>query len=414
MTIRSAMERKLTMLAAALKPHPAAQLFPMMTDAEIDDLAEDIKAHGQSHPITIWQGKILDGRNRNEACRRAGIKPRLVEWVPHGGSQSPTQWVLSENLHRRHLTVDQRALIAMEASALFAQEAKARQRAAGGDRRSVHAPDRLPPQGGKRSAERAPTAAAQAAQTAGVSARSVERARRVQAAKPEVLERVRKGELTLKQAEKAVVKEERLREVLAYTPPKGRYSVIVTDNPWRYDDELDGSDAVRGGVDYPTMSIEELCAMRVGETLATPDCALWLWTPNAFLIDGSAARVVEAWGFKPKGLLTWRKTQWGPGHYLRGQTEHVILAIRGRPLIDGKDTSTVFDAPRPRGGAHSAKPDEAYAIFERVTPAAAGARLDLFACRRREGWFASGAEVAGAEGVKASKRNGARKGGQKA
>ena len=378
------------MKTPALKPHPAAQLFPMMSDAEIDELAADIKEHGQSHPITTWQGSILDGRNRYEACRRAAVEPRLVDWVPHGGSQSPTQWVLSENLHRRHLTVDQRALIALEASTLFAQEAKARQRAAGGDRRSEHAPDRLPPRGGKRSEERAPTAAAQAAQTAGVSARSVERARRVQASQPEILSRVRDGSMTLKQAEKAVVQRERMAEVLAYQPPQGRYSVIVADPPWRYDDTLDGSDLARGGVQYPTMSVEEICALKVGEGLATPDCALWLWVTNAFVIDGTAARVVREWGFEGKAMLTWRKDRIGAGRYLRNQTEHAILAIKGRPLVNGESTPNIFDAPR-RG--HSEKPAEAFAIFEKVTPAAAAARLELFARKPREGWRTSGSEL---------------------
>lgn len=386
------------MKTPTLKPHPAAELFPMMSSGELDDLAADIKAHGQNRPIMVVGGGagaeafdgglIIDGRNRYEACRRAGVEPRLQQWTE---GESPTAWVLSENLHRRHLTVDQRALIALEASTLFAHEAKSRQRAAGGDRRSAHAPDRLPPRGGKRSEERAPTAAAQAAQTAGVSARSVERARRVQASQPEILSRVRDGSMTLKQAEKAVVQRERMKEVLAYQPPQGRYSVIVADPPWRYDDTLDGSDLARGGVQYPTMSVEEICALKVGDGLATPDCALWLWVTNAFVIDGTAARVVREWGFEGKAMLTWRKDRIGAGRYLRNQTEHAILAIKGRPLVNGESTANIFDAPR-RG--HSEKPDEAFAIFEKVTPAAAGARLELFARKPREGWRTSGSELA--------------------
>lgn len=384
--------------ARKLKAHPAADLFPMMSDTEIAELGRDIKAQGQRRPIVILDGLILDGRNRYEACRRAGIAPRLEQW---SGASSPTAYVLSENLQRRHLTVDQRALIALEAQPLFAGEAKARQRAAGGDRKSkAQTQDRLPPRGGKRS----PTAAAQAAETAGVSARSVERAQRVQAARPELLAQVRAGTMTLKKAEKAVAKGERLKEVLAYTPPKGRFSVIAADPPWRYDDQLDGSDAARGGVDYPTMSLEEICAMKVGETIATENCALWLWTTNAFLIDGSATRVVREWGFEPKGLLTWEKDHWGGGHYLRGQTEHVILAIRGKPMVQGENTASFFQAKR---GAHSEKPDEAYAIFETVTPAPAGSRLDLFACKTRQGWVSSGAELA--PGDAPSKRNGSTK-----
>ena len=395
MSIRSAMKSSnpepLPLIGGAsarkLKAHPAADLFPMMSDAELNDLAMDVKSQGQRRPIVLLDGLILDGRNRYEACRRAGIEPRLEQWT---GASSPTAFVLSENLQRRHLTVDQRALIALEAQPLFAGEAKARQRAAGGDRKSAKAPDRLPPRGGNRSAERAPTAAAEAAQTAGVSARSVERARRVQVAQPAILDRVRAGTMTLKQAEKAVVKGERLKEVLAYQPPKGRFAVIVADPPWRYDDTLDGSDLARGGLQYPTMSVEEICAMKVGETLATPDCALWLWVTNAFLIDGTATRVVREWGFTPKALLTWDKGRWGAGRYLRNQTEHAILAIRGKPMVSGESHGTLLQAPRT---GHSVKPGEAFALFEAVTPAAAEARLELFARETRKGWITSGSEL---------------------
>lgn len=235
-----------------------------------------------------------------------------------------------------------------------------------------------------------------------MSGRSVERARRVQAAQPAILERVRDGSMTLKQAEKAVVKSERLREVLAYQPPKGRYSVIVADPPWRYDDQLDGSDAARGGVQYPTMSVEEICAMRIGETLGTPDCALWLWTTNAFVEE--AYRVVREWGFRKVGLLTWDKEQMGVGHYLRNQTEHVIFAIRGRPLVDGAHQGSIFRAPR-RG--HSQKPDKAFSIFEQVTPAAPGSRLELFAREPRKGWSTSGSELTPERRAEASKQSNA-------
>lgn len=383
------------MTTLKLKPHPAAELFPMMTDSEIKDLGADIKANGQNRPILVLDGLILDGRNRYEACKRAGVEPKLQTWA----GPSPTAMVLSENLRRRHLTVDQRALIAMEALAMFTAEAKVRQRAAGGDLRSA---DRLPPRGGKRSAEpaaRSPTAAEQAAQTTGVSARSVERARRVQVAQPKILDRVRSGEITLKQAEKAVVKSERLKEVLAYQPPKGRFSVIVADPPWRYEDQLDGSDAARGGLQYPTMSPEEICAMNVGEALAAPDCALWLWVTNAHLIDGTAYGVLSAWGFAPKTMLTWVKDRWGAGRYLRNQTEHCILAIRGRPMVTGERQSTVLNAPR-RG--HSEKPSEAFTVFAAVTPSTPQARLELFARQPRQGWITSGSEIPAA--TKGAKR----------
>jgi ParB-like chromosome segregation protein Spo0J len=107
--------------------HPAADLFPMMTDAELDDLAADIRENGLHHAVVTLDGQILDGRNRFLACRKAEVEPRFEEWA---GSGSPTAWVLSENLHRRHLSASQKATVAVEALPIFEAEARERQRLA--------------------------------------------------------------------------------------------------------------------------------------------------------------------------------------------------------------------------------------------------------------------------------------------
>jgi ParB-like chromosome segregation protein Spo0J len=90
------------------KNHELADLFPMMPDSEIADMAKDIKANGQRNPIVIHEGKILDGRNRYAACVMAGIDP--IE-VPFKGKDA-LSYVLSTNLHRRHLSTSQRAMVA--------------------------------------------------------------------------------------------------------------------------------------------------------------------------------------------------------------------------------------------------------------------------------------------------------------
>lgn len=89
--------------------HPAATIFPEMSAAEIDALALDIAAHGLRDPIVIYDGKVLDGRHRQRACAEAGVDPRYVEW---DGNGTPEAFVLSKNLHRRHLSTSQRAMIA--------------------------------------------------------------------------------------------------------------------------------------------------------------------------------------------------------------------------------------------------------------------------------------------------------------
>lgn len=96
----------------ALPVHPSAEIFPMMADAEIDTMAADIKANGLRFPIVLdeEQGSILDGRNRREACRRAGVK--ITTWDVVAPGTDPLKFVISANLERRHLSEGQRAMVA--------------------------------------------------------------------------------------------------------------------------------------------------------------------------------------------------------------------------------------------------------------------------------------------------------------
>jgi hypothetical protein len=93
-----------------LEPHPIADLFPMLDKDSISfkALVEDIKATKQHEPVILYEAKILDGRNRYRACEHLGIDVATRDYV--GGD--PIGYVLSVNLHRRHLSVSQRAMVA--------------------------------------------------------------------------------------------------------------------------------------------------------------------------------------------------------------------------------------------------------------------------------------------------------------
>jgi ParB-like chromosome segregation protein Spo0J len=91
---------------ADIKFHPLADIFPLMEGAEFDELVADIKAHGCHEDIVLFDGMILDGRNRYRACLAAGIPP-----CPFNGDRwidDPAAYVISVNIHRRHLTSEQR------------------------------------------------------------------------------------------------------------------------------------------------------------------------------------------------------------------------------------------------------------------------------------------------------------------
>jgi hypothetical protein len=88
--------------------HPLADLFPMMDEAALAELAADIKAESQREPILLWEGKIIDGRNRYEACKLAGVEPVFKKIEFPGGEAEALAYVVSRNLKRRHLTRPQR------------------------------------------------------------------------------------------------------------------------------------------------------------------------------------------------------------------------------------------------------------------------------------------------------------------
>ncbi len=83
-------------------PHPICLLIPAADVDELQELTDDIRAHGLIDPIVLFEGMILDGRNRAAACARAGVPPGYVEFG--GGREDALIWVLSHNLKRRHLT----------------------------------------------------------------------------------------------------------------------------------------------------------------------------------------------------------------------------------------------------------------------------------------------------------------------
>jgi hypothetical protein len=175
--------------------HPAAQLFPMMPDAELSELAEDIRKNGLLEPIILLGGMVLDGRNRLSACRRAGVEPRFEIAAEIA---SPTLYVVSKNIHRRHLTTSQRAAIAVEMLPMLADEAKARQREGGrrgGENKvMVSVPQ---PYSNNEPNELRGTSRDIAGRAVGVGGSSVERAAILQRDAPEEFERVKKGEVTV-------------------------------------------------------------------------------------------------------------------------------------------------------------------------------------------------------------------------
>lgn len=173
-----------------MKAHPDADLVPLLEGAELAALAADIKEHGLRLPIVTHLGRVLDGRNRLAACELAGVPPRFEVWA---GTGSPTAWVLSVNLHRRHLDASQRAMVGGRARDQFETETRAREHA----RKTGTTPAILPESYGE--------SRDKAAALVNVSGRSVEAASRVLAkGSADLVRAVDRGQVTVSDAAKVL------------------------------------------------------------------------------------------------------------------------------------------------------------------------------------------------------------------
>src|SRR6516164_9019838 len=168
-------------------------------------------------------------------------------------------------------------------------------------------------------------------------------------------------------------------------PGNGPYRVIVADVPWPYE-KRDEDPSQRGALPYLTGSLADICKLPV-PSIAAPDCILWFWVTNHHLRE--AFTVLDAWGFEQRTILTWVKDKMGCGDWLRGQTEHCLMCIRGKPIVTLTNQTTVLHAPV-RG--HSVKPVEFYDLVEPLCPAPRYA--DLFSrYRHNDKWDCHGDEA---------------------
>ncbi len=188
---------------------------------------------------------------------------------------------------------------------------------------------------------------------------------------------------------------------------RGQFGLIVSDPPWRFQDQLSMSAVRRGSsAQYGTMSLASIVDLDV-QALAAPDCVLALWVPSSLLADG--LQVMKEWGFAQKQIYTWVKTAqhtvrkdgkkgvitehdgnglaFGMGHYFRGCTEHALIGTRGKPQVLNKSQR---NAELALAMKHSAKPEGLQDRLSLLFPDVL--KLEMFARREREGWICTGRE----------------------
>ena len=167
-----------------------------------------------------------------------------------------------------------------------------------------------------------------------------------------------------------------------------KFKTILADPPWQFQNRTGKVAPEHKRLNrYPTMKLEEIKALPVAE-VADENSHLYLWVPNALLIEGLS--VMEAWGFQYKTNIVWEKIRndggpdgRGVGFYFRNVTELLLFGVRGshvRTLAPGRSQVNLIRAKKRE---HSRKPDEMIELIERCSP---GPYLELFARGQREGW----------------------------
>lgn len=428
-----------------LEFHPLANLFPLIEGAEFDALVDDMRANGyrSGEEIVLFEAKILDGRNRYRAAIAAGLlkdeEGRGTSWhflefgtegidgcfSDHEVEMGPLAYVISKNLHRRHLNESQRAMVA-------ARLATMRQ----GERTDL-SNNRKP------SANLPKVEQAAAAETLKVSERTLRSAKQVQDhGTPELQRAVDGGKLAVSAAAQAaklsperqgaiareaeaghanavrnVIKREtragreaelgaRQREL-----PDKKFGVILADPEWEFTtfSAVTGMDRSPAN-HYPTSTEKEISARDV-QKISAKDCLLALWVTDL----ARGIRVMEMWGFEYKSYFVWVKDivpiiedgagrmfkEVGPagtGYWNRDRDELLLIGTRGQvpaPAMGTQGESVIFAArPRLEGatrGRHSAKPAEVHEWLERHYPTLP--KIELNSRAARPGWECWGFEA---------------------
>lgn len=390
-------------------------LIPSLSCAERETLEDSILAEGCRDPIVIWDGVIVDGHNRHAICTAHGIPFKTLPMI-FADRLDAMIWIRRNQVARRNLTDDQRAMNAASLAELEAEKSRRERakkaRAAVVERNPVTKPDSVVDAATKsavsyarfqREAEEitgcvlaeptikpVPRIRTEAAKAAGVSDNKVRQAQAVKKASPELAAKVQSGEMPLAAAVREVRRAEIVQKLDSVEAKEakelaGEYDVIVIDPPWPMQKIERDERPNQSQFDYPTMQENELAALKMP---AAADCHLWLWTTHKFL--PMALRLLDAWGFKYVCTFVWHK----PGGFQpiglpQHNCEFAIYARRGAPaFIDTKAFPTCFNAPR---GSHSEKPEEFYDVVRRVT---AGRRIDIFNRRAIDGFDVWGKEAA--------------------
>jgi N6-adenosine-specific RNA methylase IME4 len=386
--------------------HELGKIIPQANQHDYEILERDIKENGLKVPITLYEGSILDGWSRYRICNVNSIQIKTEEYK----GTSPLSYILSLNVHRRHLKMGQLAMMSTELLPMLTEEANKRQSTT---------------QLGGITFESGSLGPARdlASQLFNVNPRYVSDAYKIKLKSPETAERVKTGELSLADAMMIIKRleyNERLNE--AEKNPQninfpGPYEIIVSDPPWLYGAPIrEHTHGVSLPQDYYNcIPLEEIIKHK---PLSADNSILFLWATVPLLPE--ALEVMKAWGFKYSSNCIWNKVRSGLGFWflnqhetiligtkgnntvinnydfgneslvIDNQHEHLLVGVKGSPGIPPTFTRTksIFVEQRTR---HSAKPKCFMEWVEKSYPGKT--KLEMYCRSPRPGWSVFGNEV---------------------
>ena len=350
-------------------------LIPELAPDELLQLEENIKRDGCRDSLVLWNGVLVDGHNRYDICNRNDLPFKTIDRAFENRSEV-IEWIITNQFGRRNLNPYIRGTLAIRLESEISARAKANQKKGGGSVREKS------PQPIKTREE--------LAKIAGVSDNTISKIKKIEEkGSEEVKKALAKGEISINEAHKKIKAEEtrqaRVNTIVEISKGNSSldqiaefYPVVYVDPPWRYEHSETESRAIEN--QYPTMSLDEIKALKVSE-ITTKDCVMFMWATSPKLAE--SMEVLTAWGFNYRTCAVWDKQKIGMGYYFRQQHELLLVAVRGKPPIPKPENrpSSVLSYPR---GKHSEKPQEVYEIIEAMYPEMP--KLEMFCRSPRKGW----------------------------
>jgi len=378
-----------------------------LSNEEYEKLEANILSEGIRDPLVIWQGILLDGYHRYKIAQEHGLEYKTVE-VELQDRDAAKEWILVNQLGRRNLTEQEASYYRgklysarkqqglrtdltsgqivqkLETAELLGKQYGVSGKTIRRDEEFSQAVDRVADEVGKEAKQAILSGQAK------VPKERVEQLIEIKQVAPEFIEPILSGEVAISKAMREINREKKFNNIVEKAAEKRAldemsiYSVIYADPPWRYDHPI--SDSRRIENQYPTMSIDEICALDIPSITAN-DAILFLWVTTPMLEKGF--RVLNAWGFEYRTSMVWVKPSIGMGQWVRQRHELLLIGVKGNIPTpkDGDKPDSVIEAPREE---HSKKPEIVYEIIENMYPELP--KVELFARDKREGWETWGFE----------------------